>query len=94
MTSSLDDKKEGIFPVVVIDINGIRCRALTDSGAGSSYISAKLVQLIGAKPTQVQTRTVEMLLTSKAERLEIYDLEFRSVNDQFSMPVKAIINKS
>ena len=94
MTSS-NDKKEGIFPVVVVDVNGIRCRALIDSGSGSSYISTKLIQLLGAKPTETQTRTVDMLMASKVTQLEIYDLEFHSVNDQFVLPVRATkVNKA
>ena len=95
MTSSSNDKKEGIFPVVVVDVNGIRCRALIDSGSGSSYVSTKLIQLLGAKPTETQTRTVDMLMASKVTQLEIYDLEFRSVNDQFVLPVRATkVNKA
>ena len=95
MTSSSNDKKEGIFPVVVVDVNGIRCRALIDSGSGSSYVSTKLIQLLGAKPTETQTRTVDMLMASKVTQLEIYDLELRSVNDQFVLPVRATkVNKA
>ena len=94
MTSS-NDKKEGIFPVVVVDVNGIRCRALIDSGSGSSYVSTKLIQLLGAKPTETQTRTVDMLMASKVTQLEIYDLEFHSVDDQFVLPVRATkVNKA
>ena len=37
---------EGLFPVVVVEVNGIKCRALIDSGAGSSYVSAKLIELL------------------------------------------------
>ncbi len=33
---------EGTFPVVVVKVNDIECRALIDSGAGSSYALAKL----------------------------------------------------
>lgn len=38
---------EGIFPVVVIKVNGLTCRVLIDSGAGSSYASAqsKLIRI-------------------------------------------------
>ena len=47
---------EGLFPVVIIEVNGIKCRALIDSGAGSSYVSAKLIELLRLKPTDVQTK--------------------------------------
>ena len=45
---------EGLFPVLVVEVNGIKCRALVDSGAGSSYVSAKLIDLLRVKPTAVQ----------------------------------------
>ena len=43
------EESEGVFPVVVVEVNGIRCRALIDSGAGSSYVSAKLIELLQVK---------------------------------------------
>ena len=45
MTDGASD--DGIFPVVVVKVNGIMCRALIDSGAGSSYASANLVDALG-----------------------------------------------
>ena len=39
-----------VYPVVVVEVAGIKCRALLDSGAGSSYASAALLERIGAKP--------------------------------------------
>lgn len=86
---------EGLFPVIVIEVNGIKCRALIDSGAGSSYVSAKLIELLRIKPTDVQTKTIDMLMSSKAARLETYDLELQSVDHQFSLSVKATkVNKT
>ena len=88
-------KSEGVFPVVVLEVNGIRRRALVDSGAGSSYVSAKLIELLQVKPSKTQTINVDMLVTSKVARLEVYDLEFQSVDHQFSLPVTATkVNKT
>ena len=66
---------EGLFPVIVIEVNGIKCRALIDSGAGSSSISTKLIKLLCIEPTDVQTKAIDMLMSSKAARLKTYDLE-------------------
>ena len=86
---------EGLFPVIVIEVNGIKCRALIDSGAGSSYVSAKLIKLLCLKPAEVQTKTIDMLMSSKVARLDVYDLELQSVNHQFSLSVKATkVNKT
>ncbi len=47
MTDGASD--DGIFPVVVVKVNGVMCRALIDSGAESSYASANLVHMFGKK---------------------------------------------
>ncbi len=47
MTDGASD--DGIFPVVVVKVNGVMCRALIDSGARSSYASANLVHMFGKK---------------------------------------------
>ena len=79
-----------MFPVLVIKVNGVKCRALIDSGSGSSYISAKLVNILKVKPVSTQTKQVEMLMSSKRTRMEIYQLDTESVNEDFKMPVTFI----
>ncbi len=58
---------EGIFPVVVVKVNGITCRALIDSGAGSSYASANLSTL-KIKPSEVTRQQIDMLMTSRTPK--------------------------
>ena len=50
---------EGTFPVVTVKVNGVTCRALVDSGAGSSYASAKLVSLLDQKPVDVKMKQID-----------------------------------
>ena len=84
-----------MFPVLVIKVNGVKCRALIDSGSDSSYISAKLVNILKVKPVANQTKQVEMLMSSKCVRMEIYQLNTESVDGNFEMPVKFIkVDKS
>ena len=88
-----------MFPVVDVRINGILCRALIDSGAGSSYASAKLIHALNVKPVEVQTKQIEMLLCTKQVRLESYSysyqLEIESTNNDFKMETNLIkVNKS
>ena len=71
-----------------MEVNGTKCRALIDSGAGGSYVSAKLIDL-RLKPIATQTRSIDMLMSTKVATLEECDLSFRSVNHQFTLPVKA-----
>ena len=88
-------KSEAIFPVVVVEVNGIKCRALIDSGAGSSYVSTKLIELLKLKPSQTLVKNIDMLMASKTSKLEIYDMKLDFLNGSFSLPVKATkVNKS
>ena len=43
------ENNEGILPVVMVKVDGITCRALIDTGAGSSYASAKLLDILKKK---------------------------------------------
>lgn len=81
---------EGAFPVLVIEVNGVKCRALIDFGSTSSYISANLVNILKAKAVSSQTEKVEMLMSSKRVRMKIYNLNTESVDGSFQMPVKFI----
>ena len=40
------------YPAVVVSVGGIQCRALSDSGAGSSYASAALLDQLGKQPVR------------------------------------------
>jgi len=48
---------DGLFPVLIIEVNGIKCRALIDSGAGSSCVSSTLSLAAGDRESS--TRTME-----------------------------------
>ena len=71
MMSSFDDEKV-VYPVVVVNIGGIECRALIYSGAASSYASAKLLDKLGKQPTEVKPRKVMMLMASTTAKMEMY----------------------
>ena len=64
-------------------------QSTNDFGAGSSYVSAKLIELLHMKPAEIQTTTIDMLLSLKQARLEVYDLELKTVDHQFPPSVKA-----
>ena len=51
MTDGASD--DGIFPVVVVKVNGVMCRALIHSGAEISYASANLVHMVGKIPAKL-----------------------------------------
>ena len=74
-----------VYPVVVVEVAGIKCRALLDSGAGSSYASAALLERIGAKPHHSGLRKREMMLGASNRVMEVYRIKLNSVRGNFDM---------
>ena len=68
-------------------MDGIECRALIDTGAGSSYASARLINLLEKKPIDVSRKRVDMLMTTQLTRLETYEAVIESVGGDFQMEV-------
>ena len=86
---------EGVFLVLKVKVDGITCRALVDSGAGSSYVSAKLVNLLDKKPSETNTKRVDMLMSSRLTKLETYSTVIESMDGSFQMNVPLIkVNKA
>ena len=56
MTATSARKTAVIHLVVVVKVQGVRCRALLDTGAGSSYASAALLKLLKVRPYQREVR--------------------------------------
>ena len=52
-----------------VKVNGIECRALFDTGAGSSYASAKLIELLKINPVDVEVKQIDMLMGTSLARL-------------------------
>ena len=86
---------EGVFPVVLVKVDGITTRALVDSGSNSSYVSAKVVDIMRKKPSESTTRRVKMLMDTHTTKLELYDAELSSIDGEFKMDVKLTkVNKT
>ena len=86
---------EGVFPVVLVKVDGITTRALIDSGSSSSYVSAKVADMMNKKPSERTTRQVEMLMGTHTTQLELYDAELSSIDGEFKMDAKLTkVNKS
>ena len=50
----------------------MKCRALLDTGAGSSYASAALLNLLQVRPDQRQVRQIERMLGAATKKVEIF----------------------
>ena len=87
LTARCPDEAEVVYPVVIIEVEGVKCRALLDTGAGSSYASAKLLDQLSKRPTITETKRIEMLLGATTTRAEIFKVKVGAVEGDFTMEV-------
>ncbi|KAK3723360.1 hypothetical protein QZH41_012354, partial [Actinostola sp. cb2023] len=76
-------------PVVVVTVNGVKCRALLDTGSTSTYISGLLVDLLGIKPTETATRSIKTIVGLVTKRIETYDVKISDTGGSCVLPVCA-----
>ena len=59
------------YPVSVIEVEGVKCRALIDTGAGSSYASSKLINKINKKPIHRESKRTETVMHSVVKKTDL-----------------------
>ena len=74
-----------VYPVVVVEVEGIVCRALLDTGAGSSYASATLIERLNRQPDHKEYKKIEMM-TSTSQKIEMYKARISNIKGDFSLP--------
>ena len=70
-----------IYPVVIVEVQGVKCRALVDTGAGSLYASAGLLGYINAKPTKTDVRNKG----TTTRKVDNFHIEIKSTSEDFSL---------
>ena len=73
-----------VYPVVVVQVNGIKCRALLDTGAGS-YASSVLLQKINSRPARRENKRIEMMMESCNKRIEIPKVTISCLENDFKI---------
>ena len=76
-------------PVVIVKVNSVKCRALPDTGATGSYISAFLVDLLNVKPSRSLTRGIKTIMGLVTKRVETYDVKISDTPEKCILPVCA-----
>ena len=76
------------YPVVIVEVEGIKCRALLDTGAGSSYASAALLDRLPKRESKRETRKIEMMLGTTTREMELQTVNIKRTFSQFSIPVE------
>ena len=79
------------YPSVIIDIEGIKCCALIDTGAGASYTSSTLIDRINKKPIRKQYKRIETIMGSSTKSIPVYSVEIRDSDRKFKSQTE--INK-
>ena len=77
-----------IYPIVLIEIDGIKTHALLDAGAGSSYASAKLINALNKRPKDTKTKRIDMMLSSSTTQVEIYSVTLGAVDGKFEKGIE------
>ncbi|XP_028405750.1 uncharacterized protein LOC114528320 [Dendronephthya gigantea] len=78
-------KGEVIYPVVVVLVDEIKVRALLDTGSGSSYASAALIDRLSKRPTRTDHKQIDMMMCSTVQKIEVYNVNVSSVTGKFAM---------
>ena len=81
--------KKVCHSVVVVKVNGVKCRALLDTGATGTYISALLVDLLKVKPARTLTRGIKTIMGLVTKRIETYDVKISDTQGRFTLLVCA-----
>ena len=79
------------YPLVIIDIEGIKCRALIDTGAGASYASSTLIDRINKKHIRKKYKGTETIMSSSTKSIPVYSVEIRDGEHEFKFQTE--INK-
>ena len=72
------------YPVVIIKINGVKCRVLLDTGPGSSYISESFIDLLKINPVRKEYKIIKTLTNTTTKILKIFNLKVENLDENFS----------
>ena len=84
MTVTSAGKTAVIHPMVVVKVQGVNCRTLLDTRAGSSYASAALLKLLKVRPYQREVRQIAML-GAVIKQVEIFQVQVSSTSGDFCL---------
>ena len=74
-------------PVVMVEVDGLKFRALLDSGASHSYASASFIKQIRAHRKASGIRQIAMLMGVTTKRMDVYNVCMQAVTSNFMLSV-------
>ena len=88
LTAHQPENKEVVYPIIRVEIEGIKTHALLDTGAGNSYASNLVINLLNKRPKETLTKRTDMMLGSSTTNVEIYSVTLGAVNGSFDMNIE------
>ena len=82
---SSTDQGDVTYPVVVILVDGVKCRALLDTVAGSSYISAGLTSVLRKKPIIKEAKHIKKMMNSTTKNIEVFKVQIENFHGDISI---------
>ena len=76
---------KAIYPVVVVKVNGITCRNIPDTSAGSSYISSTLARKLRRPPIWRDYKQTETMLHTTNTLIDNCDVEITNAKGDFTI---------
>ena len=70
--------------MIIIGIEGIKCRALIDTGPGASYVSSN-IDRVNKKPIRKQYKRIETIMGSSTKSIPVYSVEIRDSDHDFKL---------
>ena len=86
--STEQGSKPVVYPIVNVNVEGIECRALLDTGAGSSYASAALLDRLPKRSQSKEVRKIEMMLGSSTREVCLSKITVESVDGKERLEVE------
>ena len=76
------------YPVLIIEVEGIKWKALIATGAGSAYASSSLINKVNTKPCHKECKRIETLMNSVVRKTDVYQCEIRDANREFKIKIE------
>ena len=76
------------YPVVV-KVEGVKCTALIDTVAVSSYVSSKLISRLNKKQIRKESKRIETLVDPIVQKTAINELQIRDMSNGFTLIIES-----
>ena len=86
LMASLNGEKV-CHPIVLVNVNGVTCRPLLDTGATVSYASGYILDRLKLAPSRSLMRRIQTIVSVVTKRNEIYDVKASDTKGNLTIPL-------